>query len=349
MAQTTLGNMKVYEVSREYTIDSLALTERKVPAPLAHQVLVRVEAVSLNYRDLLVIKGVGRWRPPAGRIPLSDGVGIIVETGSDVQRLSLNDRVAGLFFPNWIEGALTPEKIRDPLGGPTRDGVLQEYVLFEENQVIKVPGYLTAVEAATLPCAGLTAWNALIEKGKINAGKTVLIQGTGGVALFAAQFSLMSGAQVILLSSSDEKLERARQLGISQLINHKKVPNWEKAVLDITSGKGVDHVVEVVGGSNINRSIAVLASNGFISQIGVIDGLKGEIEISQLMPREAIIQGVQVGSREMFLRMNQAITQNQLHPILHKTYPSSAIKDAIAEIEHGNHYGKIAISLDPLQ
>jgi NADPH:quinone reductase-like Zn-dependent oxidoreductase len=161
--------------------------------------------------------------------------------------------------------------------------VLQEYVVFDENQVVKVPTYLTPAEAATLPCSALTAWNAIIEKGKINAGKTVLVQGTGGVALFAAQFSLISGAQVILLSKSDEKLERARQLGISQLINYKKTPNWEKAVLDLTDGKGVDHVVDVVGGNNIDRSIDALASNGVISQIGVIDGLKGEIEISKLM------------------------------------------------------------------
>jgi NADPH:quinone reductase-like Zn-dependent oxidoreductase len=349
MAQTTLGNMKVHEVSRDYSIDGLSITERKVPTPLAHQVLVRLQAVSLNYRDLLIIKGVGRWRPPAGRVPLSDGVGTIVEAGSDVQNLAVNDRVAGLFFPHWKDGVLTPEKIRDPLGGPTRDGVLQEYVVFDENQVVKVPTYLTAAEAATLPCAALTAWNALIEKGKISADKTVLIQGTGGVALFAAQFSLVAGAQVILLSSSDEKLERARQIGISQLINYKKIPNWEKAVLDLTGGKGVDHVVEVVGGGNINRSIAALASNGVISQIGVIDGLKGEIEISQTMPREAIIQGVQVGSREMFLHMNQAITVNRLHPILHKIYPSSDIKQALVEIEQGNHYGKICISLNPFQ
>jgi len=170
--------------------------------------------------------------------------------------------VAGLFFANWKEGAVTPEKTRDPLGNPTRDGVLQEYVVFDEDQVVKVPGYLTPAEAATLPCAALTAWNALIEKGKINPGKTVLIQGTGGVALFAAQFSLMSGAQVILLSSSDEKLERAGQLGISQLINYRKSPNWEKAVLDITEGKGVDHVVEVVGGNSVDRSISAVASNG---------------------------------------------------------------------------------------
>jgi NADPH:quinone reductase-like Zn-dependent oxidoreductase len=346
---TTPGNMKVHEVTSDYGIDGLSITERKIPSPLEHQVLVRLEAASLNYRDLLIIKGVGRWRPPAGRVPLSDGVGTIVEIGSDVQHLKLNDRVAGLFFPNWREGAVTPEKTRDPLGSPTRDGVLQEYVVFDEVQVVKVPSYLTPTEAATLPCAALTAWNALIEKGKINAGKAVLIQGTGGVALFAAQFSLMSGAQVILLSSSDEKLERVRQLGISQLINYKKTPAWEKAVLDVTDGKGVDHVVDVVGGNNVDRSISALASNGVISQIGVIDGLKGEIEISKLMPKEAIVQGVQVGSREMFLRMNQAITDNQLHPIVHKIYPSSAIKQALTELEQGSHYGKICISLDASQ
>ena len=346
---TTLGKMKVHEVTSDYGIEALLITERELPSPPSRQVLVRLEAVSLNYRDLLIIKGVGRWRPPAGRVPLSDGVGTIVETGIHVQNLTVNDRVAGLFFPNWKEGAVTPEKTRDPLGGPTRDGVLQEYVVFEEDQVVKVPSYLTPAEAATLPCAALTAWNALIEKGKINPGKTVLIQGTGGVALFAAQFSLMSGAQVILLSSSDEKLERAHQLGISQLINYRKTPDWEKAVLGITEGKGVDHVVEIVGGNSVDRSISALATNGVISQIGVIDGLKGEIEISKLMPKEAILQGVQVGSKEMFLRMNQAITLNELHPIVHKIYPSSDVKEALTELEQGNHYGKICISLDPSQ
>jgi NADPH:quinone reductase-like Zn-dependent oxidoreductase len=203
--------MKTYQITKGYSIASLSLVKKDHPNLLPNQVLVKIKALSLNYRDLLVIKGVDDWKPPVGRIPVSDGIGNIVEVGSEVTTVSANDRVAGLFLPNWIDGELTAEKLANPLGGKVRDGLLQEYAVLNKNGLIKVPAFLTDEEAATLPSAALTAWHGLIEKGKIQPGNTVLIQGTGGVSLFSIQFALMAGAEVILLSGSDEKLQFAKQ------------------------------------------------------------------------------------------------------------------------------------------
>ncbi|TZF99662.1 NAD(P)-dependent alcohol dehydrogenase (plasmid) [Chryseobacterium panacisoli] len=334
--------MKAYQVSKEYSISSLEQVEKSYPKLLPNEVLVKMKANSLNYRDLMVVTGYSSWKPPVGRVPVSDGVGIIVERGSDVTALAVNDRVAGLFLPKWIDGKLTDEKIDGSLGGAKTDGLLQEYAVFDHNEVIKVPDFLSDEEAAALPCAGLTAWHAVIEKGDIKPGSKVLIQGTGGVSLFSAQFALMAGAEVILLSSSDEKLALGKKMGINHLINYRQIPDWEKNIMDITTGRGVDHIVEVVGGSHINRSINVIALDGTISVIGLIGGLSAELDTVKIMSRQIRLQGIEVGSKEMFTHMNEALMKHQIHPVIDHVYSFEDVKSAFSHLEKGAT-GKIVI------
>ncbi|MBB6498799.1 zinc-dependent alcohol dehydrogenase family protein [Pedobacter cryoconitis] len=336
--------MKTYQITEGYSIASLALIEKDYPKLQPHEVLVKIHAASLNYRDLLVIKGVADWKPPVGRIPLSDGAGTVVETGREVTTVTKTDKVAGLFLPKWISGKLTADKKFYSLGGRIKDGLLQEYAVFHESELIRVPAFLSHEEAATLPCAALTAWHALIEKGGIRAGSTVLIQGTGGVSLFAIQFAQMAGAEVILLSGSEEKLALAKQLGVSHLINYKQIPDWEKDVMQITNGIGVDHVVEVVGGSHINKSMDVIALDGTISVIGLIGGLSGDINTSKIMTKQIKLQGIETGSKEMFDRMNKAIAINKLHPVINKLYSFEETKEALFSLEQGSHFGKICLT-----
>ncbi len=239
---------------------------------------------------------------------------------------------------------MTMEKLVNPLGGRVRDGLLQEYVVLNENEVVTVPAFLTDEEAATLPCAALTAWHSLMEKGKIQPGNTVLIQGTGGVSLFSTQFALMAGAKVILLSGSDDKLQMAGQMGVQHLINYKHLQNWQDEVSNITNGKGVDHIVEVVGGDNINKSIDAIALDGTISIIGLINGLKGNLDTAKIMSKQIKLQGINVGSREMFVRMNKAIEAANLHPVIGGIFEFAKVKEALTKIEQSSHYGKICIS-----
>jgi NADPH:quinone reductase-like Zn-dependent oxidoreductase len=334
--------MKAYQVSKEYSISSLELVEKPYPKLLPNEVLVKMAANSLNYRDLMVVTGYSSWKPPVGRVPVSDGVGIIVEKGSAVTSLSVNDRVAGLFLPKWIDGKLTDEKLGGSLGGAKTNGLLQEYAVFDHNEVIKVPDFLSDEEAATLPCAGLTAWHGVIEKGDIQPGSMVLIQGTGGVSLFSAQFALMAGAEVILLSSSDEKLDLGKKMGINHLINYRQIPQWEKDVMNITSGRGVDHIVEVVGGSHINRSMNTIAIDGTIAVIGLMGGLSAELDTVKIMSRQIRLQGIEVGSKEMFTHMNEALAAHQIHPIIDHVYPFEDAKSAFSHLEKGAT-GKIVI------
>jgi len=336
--------MKAYQITKDYSIETLKQVEKNNTTLLPHEILIQIKAVSLNYRDLLVIKGVDKWKPPVGRIPVSDGVGIVVEIGNQVTEVSVNDRVAGLFFPNWMDGKLSSEKLVNSLGGNANDGMLQEYVILKENEVIKVPDYLTNEEAATLPCAAITAWHGLMEKGNVKAGDSVLIQGTGGVSLFSMQFALAAGADVILLSGSDDKLERAKKLGVNHLINYKSVPQWENEVIKITNGIGAKHIVEVVGSDHINKSIEAVALDGTISVIGIMNGLTGNINTAQLMSKQIKLQGINVGSKEMFLRMNQTLEAKKIHPILDSAFLFPDTIDAFKRLESGSHFGKLVIT-----
>lgn len=336
--------MKAYQITKDYSIETLKQVEKNNIKLLPNEILIQIKAVSLNYRDLLVIKGVDKWKPPIGRIPVSDGVGIVVETGNQVTEVAINDRVAGLFFPNWMDGKLSSEKLVNSLGGNANDGMLQEYVILKENEVIKVPDYLTNEEAATLPCAAITAWHGLMEKGNVKAGDSVLIQGTGGVSLFSMQFALAAGAEVILLSGSDDKLERAKKLGVNYLINYKSVPQWENEVMKITNGIGAKHIVEVVGSDHINKSIEAVALDGTISVIGIMNGLTGNINTAQLMSKQIKLQGINVGSKEMFLRMNNTLEAKKIHPIIDSAFLFQDTIDAFKKLESGSHFGKLVIT-----
>jgi NADPH:quinone reductase-like Zn-dependent oxidoreductase len=335
--------MKVYTTLGD-GIDRLKLNELPVPEIKPGEVLVKMTAVSLNYRDLLVIKGVENWKPPAPRIPISDGVGEIVALGEGVSRFRAGDRVAGIFLPKWLDGELTKEKYVLPLGGAATDGVLAEYVSFDEQAVVKIPDNLSGAEAATLPVAALTAWHAVARRSRVQPGETVLIQGTGGVALFATQFVHAIGGLPLVISSSDEKLEKAKKLGASSTVNYKRFPDWEEQILESTNGEGVDHVIETVGGENLNRSLNAVKLSGTISFIGLIAGLSAPINTYQFVTKNVRLHGIETGSREMFEEMNRFIEAKQLNPVIDKTFALSEIREALKYLESGRHFGKIVIS-----
>lgn len=336
--------MKAYEIQEPFGIDALTLVERPEPQPGPGQVLVRIRAVSLNYRDLLVVKGV--WRPTSPRIPASDGVGEVVAVGEGVTRIRTGDRVAGIFLPGWIDGEVTPEKLQTPsLGGVGLDGTLAEYVSFDEGTVVRVPEHLSDEEAATLPLAAVTAWHAVIRRSGVKKGDTVLVQGTGGVSLFALQFAHRVGARVIVTSSSDEKLRRAGGLGAVHGINYKESPDWDERVLEITEKRGVDHVVEVVGAENLTRSLNAVRMSGSISVIGLLGGTSARIETFGFVEKNVRLNGIYIGSREMFEEMNQAITEHGLKPVVDRVFAFDEVQDALRYLETGSHFGKVCVRL----
>ncbi len=335
--------MRAFEIKQPSGIDALDLVERPIPSPGYGQVLVKIRAVSLNYRDLLVVKGAYSRNLPLPLIPCSDGAGEVVEVGDGVTRVKPGDRVAGTFFQTWISGELDENKARSALGGAI-DGVLAEYVLFNQDGLVNVPEHLSHEEAATLPCAAVTAWNGLITSGGLKTGDTVLVMGTGGVSIFALQFARISGARVIVTSSNDEKLERVKQLGASDGINYKSVPDWDKRVLEITGRRGVDHVVEVGGAGTLTKSLRAVRMGGHISLIGVLSGT-GEANPLPAIMKNIRIQGIYVGSREMFEAMNRAISLHQLHPVIDRVFPFEETREAFRYMESGAHFGKVVIRL----
>jgi NADPH:quinone reductase-like Zn-dependent oxidoreductase len=333
--------MKTFQIDKTFGIDALTLAQRPEPRPGPGQVLLKMRAFSLNYRDLLVVKGLYNPKLRLPMIPLSDGVGQVVEVGAGVTRVKVGDRVAGIFMQQWLEGPVTEEKAKSALGGAI-DGVLAEYVVLHEEGVVHVPEHLTDEEAATLPCAGVTAWHALVRAGHLKAGDAVLIQGTGGVSLFALQFARLTGARVIATSSSDDKLARALKLGASDGINYKTTPDWDKAVRKLTGDVGVDHVVEVGGAGTLTRSLRAVRMGGQISLIGVLTG-GGEVNPMPILMKTIRAQGIYVGSREMFEAMNRAIALNQLRPVVDRVFSFEEIREALHYMESGAHFGKICI------
>jgi len=327
--------MKIFEIKQASGIDSLTLAERPDPKPVHGHALVKIKAASLNYRDLLVVKGAYSRNLPSGLVPCSDGAGEVVEVGDGVTRVKPGDRVAGIFMQTWIASGLTEDKAKSALGGAI-DGVLADYVLFHEDGLVHIPEHLSYEEAATLPCAAVTAWNGLITSGGLKPA--------GGVSIFALQFAKISGARVIATSSSDEKLERVKQLGASDGINYKSVPDWDKRVLEITGRKGVDHVVEVGGAGTLPKSLRAARMGGHISLIGVLTGA-GEANTLPAVMKNIRIQGIYVGSREMFEAMNSAITLNQLHPVIDRVFSFEESKEAFRYMESGAHFGKVVIGL----
>lgn len=335
--------MKAYVVEEPFGIDALRLQERPVPEPGPGQVLVRITAVSLNYRDLLVVRGT--WRPTSPRIPASDGVGEVVAVGAGVTCVGVGERVAGIFLPGWIAGELTPEALRSPsLGGTGADGTLAEYVVFDAEAVVPVPPHLSDVEAAALPLAGVTAWHALARSG-VKAGDTVLVQGTGGVSLFALQFARALGAEVIVTSSGDEKLRRARELGAAHGINYRQAPMWDQAVLELTAGRGVDHVIEVVGGENLDRSLNAVRMSGSIAMVGLLGGTRANVETFGFVEKNVRLHGIFVGSREMFEEMNQVVTRHEIRPVIDRVFDFGDVPAALRHLEAGAHFGKVSVRL----
>ena len=304
--------------------------------------LVKVAACSLNYRDLAIALGSYRMPTKPSVVPLSDGAGEIVEIGSDVTRVKVGDRVAGCFFQRWIGGPPAADTHTSALGGSI-DGMLREYAVLEEDGVVKLPNHLSFEEGATLPCAGVTAWHALVEHAHLLPGQAVLIQGTGGVSIFALQFARLMGAQVIVTSSSDQKLARAKELGAAHGVNYKANPDWEKAVAELTGG-GVDHVVEVGGPGTLARSLRAIRIGGKITLIGVLSGA-AEINPMLIFSRQANVQGISVGSRQMFEDMNRAIAVSGLKPIIDKAFSFNDVPAVYRYLQSAQHFGKIVIRL----
>lgn len=333
--------MKVVTFDR-FDIDALTLAERPEPQPGAGQVLVRMRAWSLNYRDLLVVKGLYNPKLKLPFVPLSDGAGEVAAVGPGVRRVKVGDRVAGCFMQQWSAGEVTDAKAKSALGGAL-EGVLAEYVLLSEDGVVTVPAHLSDEEAATLPCAAVTAWHALVVEGQIKAGDTVLVQGTGGVSLFALQFARMHGARVIATSSHADKLARVRQLGASDAINYKETPEWGDKVREL-SGGGVDHVVEVGGAGTLNQSLRAVRTNGRIALIGVL-AATGSFNPVPILMKNVRVQGIFVGSRAMFEAMNRAIALHQLRPVVDRVFPLAEVRQAFRLMESAAHFGKICVQL----
>jgi len=336
--------MKAYEIAEPKGIDSLKLVERPTPRPAPEEVLIRVRATSLNYRDLVTIKGGAVTRGiRLPLVPLSDGAGEVVEVGQGVKRFNPGDRVAAIFFQGWLAGSPLSSHGQSALGGAL-DGMLTEYIALNQDGLVPIPDYMSFEEAATLPCAAVTSWNALVTTGSITAGETVLVMGTGGVSIFALQFARMHGARVIATSSSDAKLVRLREMGAAGVVNYNTSPDWDKRVLEITRGRGVDHVVEVGGAGTLAKSIRATKMSGRISLIGLLGG-GGQIDPMPILLKNICLQGIYVGSREMFEQMNRAMEINGVHPVIDRVFPFHQAREAYAYLESGAHFGKVCIGL----
>lgn len=335
--------MKAYELQQLDT-ESLVVVERSEPCPGPRQVLIKMKAVALNFRDLLLMRGILQPDILLPFTPASDGVGEIVACGEEVSHLKVGDRVAGIFVQDWLSGELEPGMMHSTLGFP-RTGMLQEYVVLPEMGVVKVPAHLTDEQAATLPIAGVTAWNALMTKGQVKPGERVLVQGTGGVALFALQFAQLAGAQVIVLSRSAEKLEQVRQLGAAQGINSQETSAWDQCVLNLTDGQGVEHIVDLGGTSTLGRSLHALRPGGQVYLIGNLGGMHVEIDLPLIQKKNAHLQGIQTGSRAMFEAMNQAITLHKFMPVVSQVFPFEEAPRAFQALVQGNTFGKICIRM----
>ena len=332
--------MKLFEV-QQFGIENLTKVERDEPRLQADEVLVKFHAASLNYRDLMIVKGLYNPKMALPRVPLSDGAGEIAAVGETVTQWKIGDRVTPAFMPTWTGGVGKAQYQKEALGGDV-DGCLREFGAFPASGVVKIPDSLSYEEAATLPCAAVTAWNALAISGNLTAGETVLTQGTGGVSVFAAQFAAAFGARVIATSSSDEKLEKIKDLGARDLINYKTTPDWDKEVFNLTDKTGVDHIVEVGGAGTLEKSLKAVKTGGHIAVIGILSGA-GAINPMPILMKAVKMQGIYVGSVEMFEAMNRAIVQNNIKPQIDKIFGFDEAQLAFKYMESAQHFGKIVI------
>ena len=335
--------MRCYILPEAGSIDALTLVERPDPTPGPRQVLVRVRATSLNYRDLITVEGqYARAAPKPDLIPLSDGAGEIVAVGPGVSRLKVGDRVAGCFMQKWIGGTIDEAAQASAMGGAI-DGMLTEFAALEEDGAVLLPGHLSFEEGATLPCAAVTAWHALVEIGQLKAGDIVLVQGSGGVSIFALQFARLFGARVIATSSSAAKAERLKKMGAEVVIDYKATPDWDKEAVALTGGKGVDLVVEVGGAGTLPRSFMAARLGGRIAVIGLLSGM-AQVDPMPILRRNLRVQGLYVGSKQMFDAMNRAIEAGGLKPVIDKVFPFAEAKAAYRHLKSQQHFGKIVIA-----
>ena len=333
--------MNAWQISA-FGNDSLELVERPDPVPGPGEVLVAIRAVSFNFRDLMMVKGLYNPRLRFPRIPCSDGSGEILSIGEGVTAWKPGDRVAGIFMQNWLDGPLTPAKSKGALGGDI-DGMLATHVVLKETGVVAIPDHLSFPEAACLPCAAVTAWNAL-RIAPLQPGEVVLIQGTGGVSIFALLFAKLRGLRVLGISSSDQKLERAAGMGLDAGFNYRKNPDWDQWVMEQTGGEGVSLVVEV-GGGTLARSIKAVRTGGTVAQIGVLAGASESVPIPSLLHKTARVQGIYVGSRQDFVELNRAIGSFQLRPV-HQDFPWTRARDVLRTMESGSHFGKLVVTTE---
>ncbi len=336
--------MRAVEIRGAFGLDNLSLVERPDPRPGPGEILVRLRAASLNFRDLLTVEGKYNPKQKLPLVPCSDGAGEVVEIGAGVTRVRPGDRVATLFAQKWLAGRPTRERLRSTLGGPL-DGTLAELAVFDQDGVVKTPEHLSDEEAATLPCAAVTAWSALVTEGGITAGDTVLVQGTGGVSLFALQLAKLLGARVVATSSRDEKLARVRALGADETINYREVPAWGARAKELTGGVGVDHVVEVGGAGTLQQSLQAVRFGGTISLIGNLAGTRTELLLTHVFMQKIRLNGILVGDRESFEAMNRAIALHRLRPVVDRVFPLEDSRAAFAHLAAGEHFGKICVKI----
>lgn len=338
--------MKTIQLVDDFGIGNLKILERPQPQINEEQILVKIEAVSLNYVDLVVIKGLLNPNLSLPYVPVCDGAGVVESVGEKVTAFKPGDKVATTFIPDWVDSQPTAKttdyETRQGLGNIA--GQLSQYKCFFPNQIIPIPSNLSTIEAATLPIAGLTAWNAL-SYSNLKANNTVLLHGTGGVSIFALQFAKARGAKVIITSSSEAKLQKAQRLGADSVINYKNNPDWETAVRQMTNGKGADVIVETVGGENLRRSLHALKMGGNLAVVGFIDGLRSDIDILSLIHQQATIHGMEVGNTQQFAAMNREIETQDIHPVIDRIFILEETSDVLEYLERGLHFGKIVISL----
>lgn len=335
--------MRAFEIQDEWNIDHLRRVTRPVPRPGPGEVLLRLKAASVNSRDLFVLeRGYGSYTGKLPLVPLSDGVAVVQELGAGVTRVQAGDRVCPTFFSNWLGGDPELERLLQPLGGPL-DGTAADFLCASEQAVCKVPPHLSHEEAATLPCAALTAWSALVTYDNLGPGSHVLVQGTGGVATFALQFAQLCGAHVTVISSSDAKLARARALGADAGVNYRSTPEWAKPAKAITNGRGFDHIVELGGAATLAQSLRCIRPGGTISMIGVLSGGVPSVPLGLIVTRQVRLQGITVGHRDGFEAMLRAIGRFELRPVVDRVFDFEELKEALLYLKSGAQFGKICI------
>ncbi len=336
--------MRVFQIEGDWGIQNLKLSTRPDPTPAAGQVLLRMKASSVNYRDPIVPeRGYGVHTGTLPLIPVSDGMGEVIAIGSGVTRVRVGDRACPTYFQRWISGEPNFERLSQSLGGPL-DGTMAQYMCFNEDGVVKIPDYLSEFEAASLPCAAVTAWSALTQCSTVKAGDQILVQGSGGVSLFALQFAKAMGARVTVISSSDAKIERLQKMGADHTINYVATPEWAKATRAITDGRGFDHIIEVGGEKTLPQSLRCIRPGGTLSMIGILSGSAIATSLGLIITRQIRLQGVTVGHRDAFESMLRAMEQHRIHPVIDRVFGFEQLKESFTYLKSGAQFGKICIS-----